>query len=143
MRFGPLHYWSLERDKILALKFAKGKFNKKMKISQTRKMDILWWINNIEDSFSPIQIPNCSFLLKADASKSGWDPEETTGGQFALDELLLHIDVLELKAVSFGLKSLCSHLRKTHIKVLSDNTQLQCVLSTLWVVVNHCYVIGK
>ena len=128
MLFGPLHYWSLERDKILALKFAKGKFNKKMKVSQTRKMDILWWINNIEDSFSPIQIPNCSFLLKTDASKSRWGAEETTGGQFALDESLLHIDVLELKAVLFGLKILCSHLRKTHIKVLSDNTQLQCVL---------------
>ena len=36
-------------------------------------MHILWWIKNIEDSFSPIQIPNCNLLLKTDASKSGWD----------------------------------------------------------------------
>ena len=35
-------------------------------------MDILWWINNTEGSFYPIQIPNCSFLLKTDPSKSGW-----------------------------------------------------------------------
>ena len=40
--FGPLHYRLLERDKILALRFAKGKFDKKMKVSQAGKMDILW-----------------------------------------------------------------------------------------------------
>ena len=46
-------------------------------------MDILWRINNTEDSFSPIQIPNYSFLVKTDVSKSGWGvvfDKETTGG---------------------------------------------------------------
>ena len=83
VRFGPLHYRLLERDTILALKFAKANFDKRMKVSQAGKMDILWWIINIEDSFSPIQIQNCRFLLKADASKSGWgtmSDKETTGG---------------------------------------------------------------
>ena len=46
--FGPLHYKSLKRDKIVALKFAKGKFDKKMKLSQAGKKDILWWINNMK-----------------------------------------------------------------------------------------------
>ena len=113
VRFGPLHYMSLERDKILALKVAKGNFDKKMKFLQARKMGILWWINNTEDSFSPIQIPNCSFLLKTYESKTGWSAtfdKETTDGHFALDESLLHINLLELKAAVFGLKSLCSHL---------------------------------
>ena len=57
-------------------------------------MDILWWINNIKDSFSPIKFSNCSFLLKTDASKSSWGAifdKETTGGNFALDVSLLHI----------------------------------------------------
>ena len=83
VRFGPLHYRLLERDTILVLKFAKANFDKKMKVSQAGKMDILWWIINIEDSFSPIQIQNCRFLLNADASKSGWgamSDKETTGG---------------------------------------------------------------
>ena len=61
VRFGPMHYRSLERDKILALKFAKRSFDKKMKNSQARKMEIFWCTNNTEDSFSSIQIPNCSF----------------------------------------------------------------------------------
>ena len=32
--------------------------------------------------------------------------KETTDGHFALDKSILHIDVLELKAVLFGLKNL-------------------------------------
>ena len=77
-------------------------------------MDIFWWINNTEDSFSPIQVPNCSFLLKTNASELGWGTifdKESTGRQFALDESLLYINVLELEAVLFRLKNLCSHLR--------------------------------
>ena len=137
VHFGPLHYRSLEQDKILALKFAKGNFDKKMKVSQAGKMDILWWINNTEDSFSPIQVPNCSFLLKTGASKSGWGAifnKESTGGQFALDESLLHSNVLELKALLFGLKSSCCHLRQTHIKVSSDNTTTMCAINNM----DHC-----
>ena len=112
VRFGSLHYRSLERNKILAFKFTKGKFDKKMKVSRLEK-----WAFNIEDSFSPIKIPNCSFLLKANASTPGWGAifnKETNGGHF---ESLLQITVLELKAVLFGLKSLCSRLRQIHINV--------------------------
>ena len=67
-------------------------------------------------------------------SNLGWGAifnEESTGGQFALDELLLHINVLELKAVLFGLKSLCSHLRQTNVKVLSDNTTAVCAANNM------------
>ena len=39
IRFDPLHYRSLERDKILELKFAKGISDKKMEVSQ--EMDVL------------------------------------------------------------------------------------------------------
>ena len=84
-----------------------------MEVSEAGEMDISWWINNIEDSFSLTQIPNCS-LLKTDVSKSDW------GAIFDKEKSLLYINVLEMKAVLFGLKSLCSHLRQTHIKLLSD-----------------------
>ena len=89
---------------------------------------------DIKDSFSPKQVPNCSFLLEADASKSGWGAifdTETTGGHFALDESFLHSNVLELKAVLFGLKILCSHLRQTHTEVLSDNTTAKCAINNM------------
>ena len=40
--FGTLHYRPMDWDKILALKFSKKNFDKKMKISQAGKMDNLW-----------------------------------------------------------------------------------------------------
>ena len=63
-------------------------------------------------------------------SKAGWGAifdKETTDGHFALDESLLHINLLELKAAVFGLKSLCSHLRQNPYKCYLT-AQLQCVL---------------
>ena len=41
---------------------------------------------------------------------------------FTFDERNCHINVLELKAVYFGLKSLCRDLKETHIRILTDNT---------------------
>ena len=52
--FGPLHYRLLVRDKIFAIKFAKGNFHKNIEVLQVGKLYILWLINNIEDAFNPI-----------------------------------------------------------------------------------------
>ena len=43
----------------------------------------------------------------------------------------MHFNVLELIAVLFGLKSLHSHLRQTHIKVLSDKTAAVCAINNM------------
>ena len=56
---------------------------------------------------------------------------ETTGGQFALDKSLLHVNISELKKVLVGLTSLRSHLKKTHTKVLSDNTNAVCAINNM------------
>ena len=42
VQFGKLHYRSLEREKVQALKLSKGNFDKKMKVSSTGKEDIVW-----------------------------------------------------------------------------------------------------
>jgi len=47
--------------------------------------------------------------------------DSSTGGMFTLDESD-HINVLELRAVLFGLRSLMPHVTGKYIKVLSDNT---------------------
>ena len=43
----------------------------------------------------------------------------------------MHINILELEAVSFGLKSLFGHLRQTDIKVLFDNTTAVCTINNI------------
>ena len=116
--FSQLHYMSLERDRIV----------------QAGEIVIFWWTNNIEDSFNPIKNPNCWSSLDIDACKSGCDSmfdKESTGRYFALDESIFHINVLKLKATLFGLEHLWSHLRQTHIKVLSYNTSANNVLQII------------
>ena len=125
VQFGRLHYRALERDKIEALKFKKGNFDKKMTISSAGKDDIYWWLNNISTAFNVIGMDNCEVTLKTDASKLGWGAVlgvSCTNGSFTLEETELHINVLELRAIYFGLQSLCSNIRNTSLKVLTDNT---------------------
>ena len=39
---------------------------------QAGEVDILLWINNIDNPISPIQIPKCCFFLKEGTSQSDW-----------------------------------------------------------------------
>ena len=55
--FGPLHNRLSKRVKIFTPKFSKRNSHKNMDVSQTGEIDILWWINNIQDTFNP----NCKF----------------------------------------------------------------------------------
>ena len=55
--FDPLHYRLLECVKIFTSKFSKRNSHKNMDVSQAGKIDILWWIKNIQDTFNP----NCKF----------------------------------------------------------------------------------
>ena len=41
------------------------------------------------------------------------------------------INVLELKAILFGLRSLCDHIYDSHIKILSDNTTVVHYMSNM------------
>ena len=78
--------------------------------------------------------PNASCTLTTDASKTGWGAvflNTKTGGNFTSSESDLHINVLELKAVYFGLKALCNTIRETHILLKIDNTTAVHTLSLI------------
>lgn len=125
VKFGPLHYRSLERCKIAALKKAKGNFDANMLLSQLAAQDIQWWINNIESSVNVLSLGNASIVLTTDASKTGWGAvtsNSSASGQWKTEESTQHINCLELTAVLFGLKSLLNNVKRAHIKILSDNT---------------------
>ena len=122
--YGPLHYRNLERDKNEALKYAKGNFNNNMRISPLGSQDILWFKNNIMTSYAPIEFPRISQIIYTDASLTGWGAcwgNQSTGGTWLEGEKEQHINVLELKAVLFGLKCFVKEPNK-HIKIFSDNT---------------------
>ena len=122
---GKLHYRALERYKTESLRYHKGNYNRTVSLSEPARLDILWWKNNITGSWAPIMRGNPVHIMTTDASTLGWGAvlrKTATGGQFTLEEKESHINVLELKAVLFGLQALCCNLVGTHILIKVDNT---------------------
>ena len=154
---GRLHYRALERFKIEALKehkanpariyllkvnnrntrtgnLAAGNFDKIVIILKPGLDDILWWKANIPSSFVPIVRENTSLRINADASSFGWGActeKRWTGGQFNLEERELHTDILELKAILYGLRSLCDSVKDSHILLQIDNTSAVAVINKM------------
>ena len=125
VRFGAMHYRNLERCKSHFLRLRKGNFDKRMSLSPDAKDDISWWIENVHGSWNQIYIPCPSITINSDASLSGWGAVIdfiSTGGFLSAEEQQEHINVLELKAILFGLSSLIPHIRNEHIKIMCDNT---------------------
>ena len=64
-------------------------------------------------------------IIQADASKKGWGAvfdETKIEGRWTPSEALKLINLLELQAAFFGLKSLKDHTRGIHIQLQLDNT---------------------
>ena len=77
-------------------------------------------------AFKNIMEINPGLTLTTDASTTGWgqsvkDNTETEG-LWSTEEQCSHISHLEMKAVPFGLLSLCSNLIAKHSRIQPDNT---------------------
>ena len=125
--YGHLHYRTLEVEKVLALTKAKGNFDGIMCLSLDAKSEIQWWIDNVHTQHRNIDHGKFEYSLTTDASKEGWGAvlstgSMPTGGRWTVEEKLCHINVLELKAGYLGLKSFCTDIRHSHVKLNMDNT---------------------
>ena len=87
-----------------------------------------WWKKNI--FFNLQLILKISITVYTDASLEGWGASMgnvSTGGACLPDDKLMHINVLELKAILLALKSFAKTSHK-HIKIMSDNTTaIRCI----------------
>ena len=122
VEYAGAHFKHLEKDKIKALKRAKGNFEDRMWLSEKALGNIQWWRENLNNA-RIIRRDEPTVELFTDASLEGWGAHtdiEQTGGRWHNTEMA-HINVLELKAILFGLQSLCKNL-KTHIRIRTDNT---------------------
>ena len=126
IRLAPLFYRYLNRDKVHALNVSNDNFDAKISLSVEAITEVKWWENNIViKNGKDIRPGKISNYIETDASKIGWGAlfeGTTTGGRWTEQESLLHINLLELKAVYFALQSLCSHLHNTHLCIKSDNS---------------------
>jgi hypothetical protein len=128
-RFGKLHYRELERCKSQALVTCKGNYLGSMSLTPEAKLELIWWVENIDDSFNVLTEPSPNFRLQSDASGLGWGATDGTtsiGGQWNEIEkqkaVNNEINFLELLAVFLAVKAFCSHRQNTTILVQVDNT---------------------
>ncbi len=122
---GKLNYRYLERAKTNSLRYRKGNYEGRVWLTREALTEINWWRDNLMEASSPIIRGNPRITLTTDASSFGWgaaNKKTGTGGLLTEEEKEFHINVLECKAVLFGLQALYGHVHNTYIKVLVDNT---------------------
>ena len=125
--YGQTYLKKLEISKIKALARAgRRNFEGRMKISWECKVDLVWWLNHIDKTKRKLHLDCPKVTLETDASLLGLGAvigSKKAGGRWSHQESELHINVLELKAIQFGLKTLCSQTPPgSGIKILCDNT---------------------
>lgn len=135
--YGPLYYRTIECDKNSALKQNKGNYEKYMSLSDGSRREITWWRENLKTMNAPIQWPPITEEITTDASgKNGWGAsmsgkDMATGGSWDDQEIDLHINVQEMLAVLYALRSYINLLHGKHVRILSDNTTAVFVLNKM------------
>ena len=123
---GPLHYRSLERDKVFALK-GSWNFENPVNLSENSKQELLWWASNVsKKNGKKIRPVNVEIICRTDASFLGWGAYDTvsgisTNGRWSTQELHFSINYLELLAIFFALQSIYSSVKDQHIEFQCDN----------------------
>ncbi len=72
VKYGPLHYRDLERNKISALRSTNGDCDKPITLTSSALQNIKWWWTHVDTAFKEIYHGNPSVTICTDASKSGW-----------------------------------------------------------------------
>ena len=122
---GELYYRYLELNRNNALKKCGGNFDGITSLDSEAREEVIWWLKNVGDAKKDLVEPEPSLVISTDASLLGWGAEfesNSTGGLWNSEESSLHINVLELKAIEFGLKSFLNKSHGQHIRIKSDNT---------------------
>ena len=121
----PLHYRHLQLLQIESL-HRSSDYNTQVSLSKDAKLDVNWWITNLPSlGGSPILPLTADLTISSDASKIGWGAawgNRRTGGRWNVHEAQDHINILELKAAFFALKSLMKDQSHKVICLKIDNS---------------------
>ena len=125
IKYGALYYRALETCRNRFLKLANLDYDAPMTLSPDAKVDVQWWLDNVQGCYNVIHPPPVVYTFFTDASLEGWggtDGHCEIGGRWSQKETLLHINALELTAAKLVTMSLAKQLRNCHIKLMLDNT---------------------
>lgn len=95
-----------------------GNFDSMMSISAEGKQEMKWWLDNLDKSFSHVIKPAVDSVVYSDASLKGWGAalgSQKTGGNWSHTEANTNINILELRAAWFALRSFATQLTKKHV----------------------------
>ena len=117
VEYDELFCEQLEIEKITALRINNGDFDCAMVISnKNAKADVEWWLENAMIQKRKITCGRITHVMNA--SNDGWGTVidgKIANGKWNESQKVLHINVLELHAVSNGLLTLCHDIQKLYI----------------------------
>ena len=122
----PMHYRSLERDKVSGLGIDKN-FDRKIILSQDSLDELLWCLNSVrKKNGKHIRPPLVQFRCCCDASFLGWgcfdeDQNKYANGRWDSSVSDKSINFLELLAIFHAMRALYSEVSQSHIEIRCDN----------------------
>lgn len=91
-----------------------------MILTSSSVAELTWWIENMSHSSRDITHPTPFTIIQTDASTLGWGAvyaDQEVGGRWTSLESSSHINILELQAAFFALKSFCKGTIKGHVQL--------------------------
>lgn len=125
VKYGWVYTKILEREKFLALSLNNNNYEATMTLPRYLSDEFVWWEQNIMRANNDIKNNNFQKEIFTDASLTGWGAcckNEKTHGFWSETDKKFHINVLELKAIFYGLKCFAAKLSNCSILIRCDNT---------------------
>lgn len=122
--YGPVYLKQLEHERNVALRKCNYDYSQIMYLSNEAKIDMKWWLDNIDNATMSLTKDKFDKCVTCDASTRGWGSEcngVMTKGTWNASEKQLHINELELLAIYYALQSFESG-KSERILIRSDNT---------------------
>jgi len=144
--YGPLYYRCLDNEKSKWLKIQRGHYSSYMSFNTDCVNDLQWWLDNIDHTHKPLFQREPSVLLQSDASKIAWGGvygSQTTGGSWSSTEINFHINVLELLAAYFTIRTFCTDMQNVHIKLMSDNQTTVAYINNMGGKKDQCNAVAR
>ena len=127
----PLQLRNLQREQMVALN-KNLPYEAVITLKRDARLELHWWIENISiHNGKAITMNPPELMISSDASMQGWGAacqEISTGGEWSQEQRLLHINMLELIAVEYAIKTFTRDKQVTSIHLQIDNT---CALAYL------------
>ena len=124
---GPLYFRELQMLKTKRL-LESQTYGAKVKLTPGCKEELRWWILHMKTwNGKAIITPGPDMIIQTDASKTGWgaalenQPRSGINGIWSQEESSQQINLLELRAAEFAVKTFTKNITQAHVHLKMDN----------------------